>query len=105
MRRNHTKRKAEEPCSHPANRHRGKTHPPRPTQALTTEEVDYENVAGRTDDDALADCLGEGHPSHWSGALLRTRLEERGLTLPAGMKKAQLLLMCMDNFYDIGNEG
>ncbi|KAI0234265.1 hypothetical protein LSAT2_015556 [Lamellibrachia satsuma] len=45
-----------------------------------------------------------GLPANWSTASLRKRIEERGIKLPTGIKKAQLLRIYKDNFHNT-NEG
>ncbi|KAI0242356.1 hypothetical protein LSAT2_013948, partial [Lamellibrachia satsuma] len=39
-----------------------------------------------------------GRPANWPMVTLRRRVEERGIKLPTGKKKAQLLRMYLDNF-------
>ena len=45
-----------------------------------------------------------GLPANWSTASLRKRIEERGIKLPTGIKKAQLVRIYKDNFHNT-NEG
>ncbi|KAI0217880.1 hypothetical protein LSAT2_030341 [Lamellibrachia satsuma] len=44
-----------------------------------------------------------GLPANWSTASFRRRIEERGIKLPTGIKKAQLVRFYKDNFHT--NEG
>ena len=43
-----------------------------------------------------------GLPANWSTASLRKHIEERGIKLPTGIKKAQLVRIYKDNFHNTG---
>ena len=46
-----------------------------------------------------------GLPANWSTASLRRRIEERGIKLPTGIKKAQLVRIYKDNFHNTKEGG
>ena len=67
--------------------------------AVTTDVNNANDVSGAMNRRATTHpCWDVASPANWSASLLRQTIEDRGMKLPSGIKKCQLLRIFLDNF-------
>ena len=70
---------------------------PPPRRGGTDEYPDLPHPLQAPGEDSRWD---EDNPGNWSAIILWQKIEARGLKLPSSMKKAHMLNISLDNFYE-----